>query len=56
VVARACRLAGLITGPVHAEVRVNDEGIWILEIAGALDRRSLRACAHAFAGNEPWKS
>jgi biotin carboxylase len=33
VVARACRLAGLISGPVHAEVRVNDEGIWILEIA-----------------------
>ncbi|HTL26197.1 MAG TPA: ATP-grasp domain-containing protein [Burkholderiales bacterium] len=33
VVGRACRLAGLITGPVHAEMRVNDEGIWILEIA-----------------------
>ena len=32
-VARACRLAGLVTGPVHAEVRVNDRGIWILEIA-----------------------
>jgi biotin carboxylase len=33
VVARACRLAGLISGPVHAEMRVNEEGIWILEIA-----------------------
>jgi biotin carboxylase len=32
-VARACRLAGLVTGPVHAEVRVNDQGIWILEVA-----------------------
>ncbi len=32
-VARACRLAGLAVGPVHAEVRVNDQGIWILEVA-----------------------
>src|SRR5712692_197181 len=32
-VARACRVAGLVTGPVHAEVRVNDQGIWILEVA-----------------------
>jgi biotin carboxylase len=32
-VARACRLARLVTGPVHAEVRVNDQGIWILEVA-----------------------
>jgi biotin carboxylase len=32
-VARACRLAGLVTGPVHAEVRVNDRGLWILEVA-----------------------
>jgi biotin carboxylase len=32
-VARACRVAGLAIGPVHAEVRVNDQGIWILEIA-----------------------
>jgi biotin carboxylase len=32
-VARACRAAGLVTGPVHAEVRVNAQGIWILEIA-----------------------
>jgi biotin carboxylase len=32
-VALACRAAGLVTGPVHAEVRVNDEGIWILEVA-----------------------
>ncbi|MEK6244661.1 MAG: ATP-grasp domain-containing protein [Pseudomonadota bacterium] len=32
-VARACCVAGLAIGPVHAEVRVNDRGIWILEIA-----------------------
>jgi biotin carboxylase len=32
-VARACRVAGLAIGPVHAEVRVDDQGIWILEIA-----------------------
>jgi len=31
--ARACRAAGLMTGPVHAEVRINDEGIWLLEVA-----------------------
>jgi biotin carboxylase len=32
-VARACRVAGLVAGPVHAEVRVNDQGVWILEVA-----------------------
>jgi len=32
-VARACRVAGLVAGPVHAEVRVNEHGIWLLEIA-----------------------
>ncbi len=32
-VAHACRLASLVVGPVHAEVRVNDQGIWILEVA-----------------------
>ena len=32
-VARVCRLAGLAVGPVHAEVRVNERGIWILEVA-----------------------
>jgi biotin carboxylase len=32
-VARACRAAELMTGPVHAEVRVNDQGLWILEVA-----------------------
>ena len=32
-VARACRASGLVAGPVHAEVRVNEHGIWLLEIA-----------------------
>jgi biotin carboxylase len=32
-VARACRLATLAAGPVHAEMRINDQGIWILEVA-----------------------
>lgn len=45
-VARVCRLAGLITGPIHAEVRVNDQGVWILEVAartiGGLCGRMLR--------------
>ena len=45
-VARACRAAGLVTGPVHAEVRVNGEGVWLLEVAprsiGGLCGRVLR--------------
>ena len=32
-VARICCAAELMTGPVHAEVRVNEKGIWILETA-----------------------
>ena len=32
-VAQACRHAGLVCGPVHAEFRVNKRGIWLLEIA-----------------------
>ena len=45
-VERACALAGLNSGPVHAEMRVNDEGVWLLEIAartiGGLCGRVLR--------------
>jgi biotin carboxylase len=33
-VARACRAAGLVTGPVHAEVRIHGDTIWLLEVAG----------------------
>jgi len=32
--AEAARALGLRTGPIHAELRVNDEGAWIVEIAG----------------------
>lgn len=31
-VQRACRLAGLVTGPVHAEMRVNAGDVWLLEV------------------------
>jgi len=45
-VARACRLAGLSTGPVHAEMRINEQGVWLLEVAarsiGGLCGRMLR--------------
>lgn len=45
-VEHACRAAGLSTGPVHAEMRVNDAGVWLLEIAprsiGGLCGRVLR--------------
>jgi biotin carboxylase len=45
-VQRACELAGLKTGPVHAEMRVNAQGIWLLELAarsiGGLCGRMLR--------------
>ena len=33
-VAQAARSLGLQTGPVHAELRVNNRGPWILEVAG----------------------
>ncbi len=32
-VERACILAGLVSGPVHAEARVNERGVWLLEAA-----------------------
>jgi biotin carboxylase len=32
-VARICRFAGLNEGPVHAEMRVNEQGVWMLEVA-----------------------
>jgi biotin carboxylase len=45
-VERAARALGLRHGPVHAEVRVNDQGIYVLEVAarpiGGLCSRALR--------------
>ena len=32
-VARACRLAGVTAGSIHAEMRINEEGVWLLEVA-----------------------
>jgi len=30
----AARALGLCDGPIHAELRVNDEGAWVVEVAG----------------------
>ncbi len=32
--ARACAAIGLRDGPIHAELRVNDAGVWVIEVAG----------------------
>jgi biotin carboxylase len=46
VTASACAALGLREGPVHAELRVNSDGAWILEVAprsiGGLCSRTLR--------------
>jgi biotin carboxylase len=46
VTATACVALGLAEGPVHAELRVNDDGPWVLEVAarsiGGLCSRALR--------------
>jgi biotin carboxylase len=46
VTATACAALGLAEGPVHAELRVNDAGPWVLEVAarsiGGLCSRTLR--------------
>ncbi len=31
---RACAAIGLRDGPIHAELRVNDAGAWVIEVAG----------------------
>lgn len=33
VAQQACRALGLVTGPIHAELRVNARGPWVLEVA-----------------------
>jgi biotin carboxylase len=44
--AEACRALGLESGPVHVELRLNDEGPWVIEVAarsiGGLCSRTLR--------------
>ncbi len=32
-IAQACRAYGLREGPIHAECRINAEGVWVLEVA-----------------------
>jgi biotin carboxylase len=32
--ASACKAMGLREGPIHAELRVNDQGPWVVEVAG----------------------
>ena len=43
----AVRALGLTHGPVHAEMRVHGNSVWVLEVGGAADRRHLfaRRCA-----------
>ena len=44
----ATRALGLVHGPVHAEFRINEEGVWPIEVAprpiGGLCARALRFC------------
>lgn len=46
VTLKACAALGLMEGPVHAELRVNERGPWVLEVAarsiGGLCSRALR--------------
>ncbi len=42
---KAVRALGLCHGPIHAEMRVNADGVYMLESRGAPDRRPLRAGA-----------
>src|SRR5881296_895135 len=46
VTLRACAALGLTEGPIHAELRVNDAGPWVIEVAarsiGGLCSRTLR--------------
>jgi len=46
---RAVQALGLSDGPVHAEMRVNSEGVWMLEVAA---RPIGGLCAKAIAGLE----
>ncbi|PWT76935.1 MAG: carboxylate--amine ligase [Proteobacteria bacterium] len=47
---RAIAALGLTNGPVHAEMRLNDEGVWMLEVAarpiGGLCAKTLRFGEH----------
>jgi len=67
-VTEACKAYGLTTGPVHAELRVNNDDAWILEVAArtiggdcartldAGDELSLEALTLALATRRPVES
>jgi len=46
---RAAKALGLYHGPLHAELRINAQGVWVLEVAarsiGGLCSRALRFCS-----------
>src|SRR5437868_4401675 len=46
VATRACAAIGLVEGPVHAEVRIDGDRVWVIEVAarsiGGLCARALR--------------
>jgi L-amino acid ligase C-terminal domain 2/ATP-grasp domain len=46
VTGRACKGIGLVEGPVHAEVRIDGDRVWVIEVAarsiGGLCARALR--------------
>ncbi len=48
---RAVRTLGLTHGPIHAEMRVNEEGVWMLEVAG---RPIGGLCAKALHFDPDW--
>jgi len=54
--ADAARAMGLVHGPIHAEFRINEDGVWPLEIAprpiGGLCARALRFSKGSSSSNE----
>lgn len=56
-IAAACRAIGLRHGPIHAEVRLNESGVFVLEVAarpiGGLCARALRFVSRGGGENDP---
>jgi len=54
--ADAARALGLVHGPIHAEFRINEDGVWPLEVAprpiGGLCARALRFSKDSFGSSE----
>jgi biotin carboxylase len=53
--AEAAAALGLREGPVHAELRINDEGVWLIEMAAAPSAASARPSSSSAPGSA-WKS